>query len=158
MTDQPEDDPLRALKEYVASLPKAEQAKKLDDPYELFEMVENGDAVGVFIAVKNGANVEITDENGMTPLHHAAANDMPLIAEALNQEPNQAMWMKDKFARSFIDIHYELGPSVNSSCAERIHFHLLTNSPSRASIQRSTLLTDIDSEIQQMRVTKDIER
>ena len=99
MTDQPEDDPLKALKDYDAKLPQAEQDKALDDPHELFEMIERGDAVGVFIAVKNGADVEITDKNGMTPLHHAAANDMPLIAEALNQESNQAMWIKDKFGR-----------------------------------------------------------
>lgn len=100
MTDQPEDDPLKALKEYVANLPQAEQDKTLDDPHELFEMIERGDAVGVFIAVKNGADVEITNENGMTPLHHAAANEMPLITEALNQELNQALWMKDKFGRT----------------------------------------------------------
>lgn len=104
MTDHPEVDPLKALKEYVTSLPQEEQDKALGDPHELFEMIERGDAVGVFIAVKNGADVEITDENGMTPLHHAAANDMPVIAASLNQEPNQAMWMKDKFERVATDL------------------------------------------------------
>ncbi|MGF1500313.1 MAG: ankyrin repeat domain-containing protein [Paracoccaceae bacterium] len=101
-----------ALQKHLANLSPQqieEQRAKLSSPERLFDLVRQGDAVAVAQAVKDGADLTIKDERGMTPLHHAAALDARLITQAILHEPSVSVWTRDKQGRLPGDIAVESG-------------------------------------------------
>jgi ankyrin repeat protein len=122
MSNPGANDPLAALKAHIATLPKEVQEQRLDDPQQLFELIERGDAISAMIAVQNGADVEVTDRDGMTPLHHAAANDMKLMTAILTQEANAGPWMRDRHGRLPLDIARNAGNQELGNALERLTY------------------------------------
>jgi hypothetical protein len=105
------------LKAHIAGMADSEYRRELDktrNPRAVFDLIREGDAVGVACAVRDGRSMEIQDDRGMTPLHHAAAYDTRLIGQALTERPNAAPWTRDSEGRLPLDVareagHHELG-------------------------------------------------
>ncbi len=105
--------------------PKAleqQEAKTSDNPEAIFDLVKQGDTVGVAIAMRNGIEPDITDKHGMTPLHYAAANGARNITEILTQSPSAAPWAQDKHGRLPLDITREAGNHQIGDRLERITY------------------------------------
>lgn len=87
----------------------ATERAKLDKPERIFELVRDGDALAVAQAVKDGKDMTITDDQGRTPLHYAAAYDARLIARTLVETPDGASWMRDREGRMPLNLAIEAG-------------------------------------------------
>lgn len=108
------------LKVHIAGMAEANYRRELDkteNRQAMFDLIRDGDAVGVACAVREGRSMEIQDDRGMTPLHHAAAYDTRLIGQALTERPNAAPWTRDNEGRLPLDVaraagHHELGDQL----------------------------------------------
>ncbi len=104
---------LQTLTKYLETVGPEEAARQLDktkgNPEAIFELIQQGDVVGVAIAMQNGIKPDITDENGMTPSHHAAAKDAQLINRVLSGYVSGAPLMRDDQNRLPLDTAREAG-------------------------------------------------
>lgn len=101
-----------SLKRYVAALSDEEriaQLSKCDTPVKLKQLVLGADTVALECARQADREFGSIDENGLTPLHHAAARDSDLVTEILTETPNRSVWTRDAFARLPIDIAQQTG-------------------------------------------------
>ncbi len=95
-----------------ALIPKAleqQEAKTKENPEAIFDLVKQGNTVGVAVAIKNDIQPDMTDMHGMTTLHYAAANGAENVTEVLTQSPSAAPWIKDKHGRLPLDMAREAG-------------------------------------------------
>jgi len=104
---------IEELEKYLESLNKEErkkqEAKTKDNPQILFDLIKQGDTVGVAVAIENNIDIQMQDENGMTPLHLASAHGTELISELLINEAEGAVWQRDNFDRLPLDVARENG-------------------------------------------------
>lgn len=125
MTGRDMDERLAALKHHLASLDTqeyADQRAKTEDPQAVFAMIRTGDVVAVACAVQEGRTADLTDENGMTPLHHAAAHDARLIGALLLEETGGAPWARDQWGRLPLDVARETGHTELGDTLERVTY------------------------------------
>lgn len=115
---------LDELNEYIASLSPEERAKheaKLkNNPQAIFELIKQGGTVAVAIAVENGYDLTIQDDQGMNPLHVAAKNGTELITEVLINQSSDAPFQRDRQGRLPLDIarenkHQALGDQLEQA-------------------------------------------
>lgn len=102
-------DRLDELNGYIASLSVDERAKheaKLNDK-TIFDLIKQGDAVGVAIALQNGLDLSTQNDQGMNPLHVAAENGTELISEVLINEVSSAPFQRDDQGRLPLDVARE---------------------------------------------------
>lgn len=104
---------IEELEKYIESLNKEErkkqEAKTKDNPQTLFNLIKQGDTIGVAIAIENNIDLQMKDENDMTPLHLASAHGTELITELLINEANGSVWQRDNFDRLPLDVARENG-------------------------------------------------
>jgi len=104
---------IEELEKYVESLDqeerKKQETKTKDNPQVLFDLIKQGDTVGVAVAIENNIDLQVQDENGMTPLHFASAHGTEMISELLINETNGAVWQRDNFDRLPLDVARENG-------------------------------------------------
>lgn len=125
MTGRDMDERLTALKRHIASLDTQEYAAqivKTEGPQAVFALIRNGDALAVACAVQEGRTAELKDENGMTPLHHAAAHDARLIGALLLEETGGAPWARDQWGRLPLDVARESGHTELGDTLERVTY------------------------------------
>lgn len=125
MTGRDVDERLAALKRHLASLDTqgyAAQLAKTEDPQAVFAMIRTGDALAVACAVQEGRTAELKDENGMTPLHHAAAHDARLIGAILLNDVGGAPWARDGWGRLPLDVARESGHTEFGDTLERVTY------------------------------------
>ena len=114
-----------ALKGYVDDLgydEMAEQLAKTTEASGIISCIRSGDAVAIACAVREGISMDMSDANGLTPLHHAAARDSGLIGRALLERPNAAPWMRDRFGRLPLDIARSVGAADLARQLERVTY------------------------------------
>lgn len=125
MTRRDMDERLTALKRHIASLDTqgyAAQIAKTADPQAVFALIRTGDVAAVACAVQEGRTAELKDENGMTPLHHAASHDARLIGALLLEEPSGAPWARDQWGRLPLDVARESGHTELGDTLERVTY------------------------------------
>ncbi len=88
--------------------PKA-QAKEAakGQAYEgaVFDLVRNGDALGLYASVKADPSLlNKQDARGMTPLHYAGIDRSGTLADVMLSQPSQAPWRRDKAGRLPLDM------------------------------------------------------
>lgn len=76
---------------------------------EIFKAVKAGDAVGVRDAIHNHADANVQDEDGMTPLHYAAAYNARPCLRVLLKIGNLNYLIKDKKGRYASGLAFEYG-------------------------------------------------
>ncbi|MBG6211356.1 hypothetical protein IWQ49_006040 [Labrenzia sp. EL_126] len=106
-----------SLKQHVAVLREEERAAQLaksDTPEKLKQLVLGADTVALVCARQAVREFGSVDENGLTPLHHAAARDSDLVTEILTERPNRSVWTRDAFERLPLDIAHLF--AVNLIC------------------------------------------
>lgn len=110
---------LDELNQYIANLSPDERADhdaKLKSN-SIFDLIKQGDTVGVAIAIQNEADITQQDDQGMTPLHVSAEHGTELIADVLMIDANGAVWQRDNQDRLPLDVarengHQELGDKL----------------------------------------------
>ena len=118
-------DQFTALKRHLASLGTQEyaiQLAKTEDPQAVFDLIRDGDALGIACAVQEGRTAGLTDANGMTPLHYAAAHDAHLIGAILLEEPGATPWTRDQWGRLPLDVARESGHADLGDTLERVTY------------------------------------
>ena len=101
------------LERYIESLNqeerKKQEAKTKDNPQALFDLIKQGDTVGVAVAIENNIDLVLQNEQGMTPLHLASAHGTKLISELLINKVDGTVWQRDNFDRLPLDVARENG-------------------------------------------------
>lgn len=102
---------IEELEKHLKSLSDEERQKqeeKLKDN-NIFDLIKQGDTVGIAVAIQNGIDLQVQNEQGMTPLHLASAHGTELISELLINEADGAVWQRDNFDRLPLDVARENG-------------------------------------------------
>lgn len=97
------------LEAYVTTLPEAERAEQAAKgqahPKAVFQMIQTGDAVGLYCSIKKDPSLlERKDDYGMTPLHWGGSDKPGLMQEILTSEPSKSPWTRDRFGRLPLDV------------------------------------------------------
>jgi len=117
---------IEELEKYVESLNqeerKKQEAKTKDNPQALFDLIKQGDTIGVAVAIENNIDLQMQDENGMTPLHLASAHGTELISELLINEADGTVWQRDNFDRLPLDVARENGHDKIGNKLEQVTY------------------------------------
>ncbi len=119
---------LEALRKHVAQLLPVERQRQLtktDNPQAVFELIRQGDTVGVACAIEKGLPSDLADQNGMTAMHHAAAHDTKTIAALLIESGHGGPLKRDRFGRLPLDVAREAGADEIGNRLERATYPAL---------------------------------
>lgn len=120
-------DRLNELEDHIKGLPDQERRALGAEAHEhergVFDLVQKGDAAGLFAALKREpALIERQDENGMTPLHWAGLDKSGLLFDVMTQESSAAPWTRDQAGRLPLDVMREAGRHAVADKAERVTY------------------------------------
>ncbi|MEO1643109.1 MAG: hypothetical protein AAFR74_07210 [Pseudomonadota bacterium] len=101
----------QALKAHAAQMQPLEcDGMTADDENAFFGFVTSGDALAAHVSVETEVALQTAqDEQGLTALHHASADDTGLMTRVLIDTPNAAPFMKDQFGRTPLDVSIDVG-------------------------------------------------
>jgi len=105
------DNQLEKLDLYIASLTQEQRAiheEKINNPQAIFKLIKQGDTVGVTVAIQNGIDLNVKNDQGMNPLHVASAHDTQLIADVIIREASNAPFQRDNHDRLPLDVAREI--------------------------------------------------
>lgn len=107
------DDQLKNLDSYITALTPEQranyEAKTNSNPHAIFDLIKQGDTVGVTVAIQNGIDLNIKNDQGMNPLHVASAHGTQLIADLIIREDSKAQFQRDNHDRLPLDVARENG-------------------------------------------------
>lgn len=146
-------DRLAKLDRHIAAMSAIERekqdAKTRGNPEAMLDLIRQGDAVGVTVAVQNRISPTVQDKHGMNALHLAAAHDTPLIGAVLMREASPAPWQRDQDGRLPLDVARENGHTRVGDQLERITYPGLFRGEKNGPV-RSELIAEYDKKRQEL--------
>jgi len=153
MSTEEIDKRLAALDRHIDSMDaierKKQDAKTRGKPEALLDLIEQGDAVGVAIAMRNGVSPTVQDSRGMNTLHLAAAYDTPLIGAVLMRETSEAPWQRDAYGRLPLDVARENAHPQFGNSLERVTYPGLFRGEKNGPVHKD-LIAEYDRKRQDM--------